>query len=497
MSCIVLQNVIVFGKLIHFFRGDRPKPPNKQKPSEPATPKPDPRQPREIPKPTTPATRTIHAALGVSRRRDPAASKRVYPSERSANPEFQRGPSARPSSRQMQSDDIADSSKPEVSEQQQQSGTPPRRQLYQPKQQDSTGRSPMRTAPAGKQLFNPKANPPAGTSVLLNKSSAVETPEDRSISPLPPTLLSAPAVGGANAAADTLKQAYREVQELEAECLKEAEQQRRQTEDGNFRRNKSGSASHLLEGFEDPIAYWITRVQRHKESVFSFRAQSLLSHVSCDCFYRLAEAHHNFLFVASDPLLSAPLRTMPHKNNTPLRLWQHAIHLLLERLRHAIADSPDLTELFLDFVHYAYSFYTCLLEDHTLDDLRHIWLEQLGDLARYRMAVANIMTKQQASVASSSPTLLSSQAVEMINQTTPPQARIDDEGDADWGEPASFGLAALEDIETDDVKIWKETALEWYSRALAESPQTGRLHHHLALLHRQDELKCLYHFCKR
>lgn len=193
---------------------------------------------------------------------------------------------------------------------------------------------------------------------------------------------------------------------------------------------------------------------------------------------------------------------MPQKHNTPLRLWQHAIHLLLERIRHSIVEASYLTDLLLEFLHYAYGFYTCLLEDHSLDDLRHIWLEQLGDLARYRMAVANILTRQEeASVSASSPTLLSSEAVEMINETIPPKpaaARIDDEeGAADWGEPASFGAAALEDIEIDDVEIWKRTALEWYSLALAEMPTLGRLHHHLALLHRQDGLKCLYHYCKR
>lgn len=141
--------------------------------------------------------------------------------------------------------------------------TPPKRQLYHPPKSDTASPSSRHIATGAgtsKQLYDPKL-PPA-QSTPANKPTAVQR-EERSISPLPLATLSAPAAGAY--AADAVKQAYRQVQELEAECLKETEQQRRQTEDGNFRRNKSGSASHLLEGFEDPNAYWIAQLQRHKE----------------------------------------------------------------------------------------------------------------------------------------------------------------------------------------------------------------------------------------
>lgn len=156
-----------------------------------------------------------------------------------------------------------------------------------------------------------------------------------------------------------------------------------------------------------------------------------------------------------------------------------------------------MTELLLEFLHYSYSFYTCLLDEHGLFNHKVVWLESLGDLARYRMAVAHLLNRQ-ASLSSPSPQTLSSSAIERINQTAPePQARIDDEGQADWGDEASVGMAALDDIETDEVEIWKRSALEWYSYALMEAPENGRIHHHLALLHKGDDLKSLYHFCKR
>ena len=41
-----------------------------------------------------------------------------------------------------------------------------------------------------------------------------------------------------------------------------------------------------------------------------------------------------------------------------------------------------------DFIYYAYIFYTGLLEEPTLVSFKSGWLEALGDLAWYRMAVA-------------------------------------------------------------------------------------------------------------
>lgn len=192
---------------------------------------------------------------------------------------------------------------------------------------------------------------------------------------------------------------------------------------------------------------------------------------------------------------------MPTKYKTPIRLWQHAFHLLLERIRHVLGDAPDLIEILLEFLNHAYGFYTCLLEDHSLTSLRHLWLEQLGDLARYRLAVAQNMTRLAAAAAAADGEQhhgrLSTRVVEAIDDQDVPVARLDDEGAADDGDAASIGPAALEDLKVDDADVWSRTALEWYSQALIEAPDVGRLHHHLALLHKDDELKSLYHFSKR
>jgi len=61
---------------------------------------------------------------------------------------------------------------------------------------------------------------------------------------------------------------------------------------------------------------------------------------------------------------------------------------LLESLRRAAFASPLALEHLQDFIHYAYIFYTGLLEDPTLVSFKSGWLEALGDLAWYRMPVA-------------------------------------------------------------------------------------------------------------
>ena len=41
-----------------------------------------------------------------------------------------------------------------------------------------------------------------------------------------------------------------------------------------------------------------------------------------------------------------------------------------------------------EFIYYAYAFYCALLEERNLSAFRTQWIEALGDLARYRMAVS-------------------------------------------------------------------------------------------------------------
>ncbi|KAH9814891.1 hypothetical protein DFH28DRAFT_1082641 [Melampsora americana] len=233
-------------------------------------------------------------------------------------------------------------------------------------------------------------------------------------------------------------------------------------------------------------------------------------------------------------------------------------HQLLERLRHALpsnsgqSNNHHLLEHMTDFIYFAYGFYTNLLEEQSFGSFRSIWIEQLGDLARYRMAVAGLMTKLTSNHQHSkniandiiqevhaSDTDLSdeddrvtgralrrkrrgrkrkegsqsdhSMADSLDLASESHHSRTSDEDDTPLS-PApikpkevpvppkilrgSIGVAALGDWEFEEQEIWRATAKDWYSKGLAESPGTGRLHHHLALLSKGDELRTLYHYAK-
>lgn len=137
------------------------------------------------------------------------------------------------------------------------------------------------------------------------------------------------------------------------------------------------------------------------------------------------------------------------------------------------------------------------------------WLEALGDLARYRMAVAAMvsggvggqggLTSHAVSEASrncdddTEKKSRSSSSGKSLSDL--PAARIDD------SPSPSVGLAAarLLDVEPEKER-WRNIARDWYGAGLAEQPGTGKLHHHLGLLSREvegEELKGVYHFVKR
>jgi hypothetical protein len=198
-----------------------------------------------------------------------------------------------------------------------------------------------------------------------------------------------------------------------------------------------------------------------------------------------------------------------------------------------------------DFIYFAYGFYTALLEEQRLLPFKSVWVEQLGDLARYRMAVAGLTSKlagqneaQSSSRKSEVTTRVSDQDVNDEHDSESGQKRFRPRArrphrsrGAGEHEPSlsgsqssrlhissqesrsqvvpispkiapprpggSIGLAALGDWDCEEQEIWRATAKDWYAKGLADNPATGRLHHHLALLSKGDELKTLYHYCKR
>jgi len=220
---------------------------------------------------------------------------------------------------------------------------------------------------------------------------------------------------------------------------------------------------------------------------------------------------HNLLDMTLAPSVPASLRNIATKYNIIVRLWTFAFHKLLESLRRASLTSPLALEHLQDFIYYAYTFYTGLLEEPTLSSFKSGWLEALGDLARYRMAVAAWVggssggqggltikaisdatdaAKQSGADESAAATPGSPKSV-----SDAPAARIDD------SPSPSIGVAAARLLEVEPEKErWRNIARDWYGTGLAEQPGTGKLHHHLGLLSREgesEELRAVYHFVKR
>ncbi|KAG9318401.1 hypothetical protein JVU11DRAFT_492 [Chiua virens] len=225
---------------------------------------------------------------------------------------------------------------------------------------------------------------------------------------------------------------------------------------------------------------------------------------------QLADMMHNLMEISLAPSVPASLRVIPTKYNIIIRLWTHAFHRLLEALRRASFSSPLALEHLQDFIYFAYTFYTGLLEEPSLKAFRSGWLEALGDLARYRMAVAAMVTSNQLSGAA-----LTADAVSQANaisggdvtdtqkskseisvRTTSlrPAARIDDSPTPSVGIVAARMMAVEPEKER-----WRCIAKDWYAQGIADTPGAGKLHHHLGLLSREaesEELRAVYHFVK-
>ncbi|EXJ62667.1 hypothetical protein A1O7_03105 [Cladophialophora yegresii CBS 114405] len=149
----------------------------------------------------------------------------------------------------------------------------------------------------------------------------------------------------------------------------------------------------------------------------------------------LLHEHHDFFLASQHPTASPALRRLPAKYAMPARMWRHGIHSFLELLRHRL---PYSLEHMLSFVYLAYQMMALLME--SVPAFHETWIECLGDLARYRMAIEE---------------------------------------------------ADLRDRET-----WANVARMWYNRASDRSPETGRIMHHLAVLARPNIVCQLFYYSK-
>jgi hypothetical protein len=146
----------------------------------------------------------------------------------------------------------------------------------------------------------------------------------------------------------------------------------------------------------------------------------------------LLHEHHDFFLASQHPSATPALRKLAIKYAMPARLWRHGIHSFLELLRHRLPDSLDHM---LSFIYLAYSMMTLLYE--TVPALEETWIECLGDLGCYRMAI--------------------------------------------------------EDDDIRDREVWTQVARQWYLKASHRSLETGRLYHHLAILARPNALLQLFY----
>jgi protein SMG6 len=203
------------------------------------------------------------------------------------------------------------------------------------------------------------------------------------------------------------------------------------------------------------------------------------------------------------------LRAVPEKYNLIMRLWLNGFHRPLENLRRcAFNNSAAALEHLQDFIYYAYTFYSCLFEEENLLVYRSSWVESLGDLARYRMAVSELVTSKTSHSTSltqsavSQVTGISDHLVISVSPDDTKASQISDSPVLPKGNSPSVGIEAARAMELPpEREMWRNIAREWYSNGLIDYPGTGRLHHHMGFLCKEfgegEELRGLYHFIKR
>ncbi|EAS30483.3 uncharacterized protein CIMG_05962 [Coccidioides immitis RS] len=149
----------------------------------------------------------------------------------------------------------------------------------------------------------------------------------------------------------------------------------------------------------------------------------------------LLHEHHDFFLASQHPSASPALQRLASRYAMPARMWRHAIHSFLELLRHRL---PEVLDHMLAFIYTAYSMMALLLE--SVPSFEDTWIECLGDLARYKMAV--------------------------------------------------------EESDLRDREVWAGVARYWYNKAADKSPMVGRIQHHLAVLARPNILLQLFFYSK-
>lgn len=142
--------------------------------------------------------------------------------------------------------------------------------------------------------------------------------------------------------------------------------------------------------------------------------------------------YHNFSVASQHPSAPEYWVNVLEKENMLDGMWNIAIYFCLELLRTRKQDSPMHR---LHFISRAYCLIASLLE--TVPKYENIWIERLGDLARYCAAVKG----------------------------------------------------------NDNSEAWAGTARYWYNKAADKNPGIGRIQHRLAMME-SDVFQQLFHYTK-
>ena len=147
----------------------------------------------------------------------------------------------------------------------------------------------------------------------------------------------------------------------------------------------------------------------------------------------LLHLHLEIFQMSESQCVGFALKQFPEKHEMPQRMWQYGIGPLLDLLR----ENPDSFEESVNFQAQSYEMMGELME--IAPAFRHIWIDCLGHLARFRLAIH---------------------------------------------------------VDTEDFMVWAGRAEKWYLQVSARQPNEGRPHHHLAIVSLSDIVKQLFHHTK-
>jgi protein SMG6 len=294
-----------------------------------------------------------------------------------------------------------------------------------------------------------------------------------------------------------LKKLYRDISALETKILADSGEPQDES-----RIVIKGGPSIGAEDAEK--ARWKKATDDHKKYVSLFLS-NLHGLIKYTC--SLSELMLRLLEISLAPGVPASLRNIPEKYNIIIRLWTNCFYRLLENLRRSSLNSKIALEYLQEFIYYAYTFYTALLERETFLDYRPGWLEALGDLARYRIVIAAMVPTQirpsrtLTAAAVRSRLGASSDRSSMSISRTLSSASSEKRPVRPDSPSPSVGIVAARLMELEPEKDrWRRVARDWYAEGVAGTPGHGKLHHHLGLLSREaegEELRGVYHFVKR